>query len=264
MIVERFGTGQAWGMKRKVLAVAAHPDDIEIAMGGTLLRLAEAGWELHYFNLSCGNGGSLEKDGETTARVRLEEAREGAARLGARFYPPVARDLEIVYGVDLLRKVAAVVREVNPQMVLTHALQDYMEDHMETGRLAVTAAFAKHVPNFASDPPLPGAPGDVAVYHAMPHGGCGPLREAVTPDGYVDITGVMERKRHALEAHQSQQAWLDASQGMSSYVQAMMETGRDLGRRSGRGEYAEGWRRHLHLGLSRTEIDPLAEFYNPL
>ena len=61
-------------MKPRVLAIAAHPDDIEIFMAGTLLRLAEAGWELHYFNLSCGNGGSLEMDGETTARVRLEEA----------------------------------------------------------------------------------------------------------------------------------------------------------------------------------------------
>ena len=80
-------------MKPRVLAIAAHPDDIEIFMAGTLLRLAAAGWELHYFNLSCGNGGSLEMDGETAARVRLEEAREGAARLGARFYPPVARDL---------------------------------------------------------------------------------------------------------------------------------------------------------------------------
>jgi LmbE family N-acetylglucosaminyl deacetylase len=247
-------------MKPRVLAIAAHPDDIEIFMAGTLLRLAAAGWELHYFNLSCGNGGSLEMDGETAARVRLEEAREGAARLGARFYPPVARDLEIVYSVELLRKVAAVVREVNPSVVLTHALQDYMEDHMETARLAVTAAFAKHVPNFASDPPVPGAPGDVAVYHAMPHGGCSPLREKVEPDFYIDISGVMERKRHALEAHQSQQSWLDASQGMSSYVQSMMETGKELGRHSGRFGAAEAWRRHLHLGLSRTEIDPLADF----
>ncbi len=247
-------------MKPKVLAVAAHPDDIEIGMGGTMLRLAEAGWELHYFNLSCGNGGSLEMDGESTARVRLDEAREGAARLGAVFYPPVARDLEIVYSVELLRKVAAVVRTVNPRIVLTHALRDYMEDHMETARLAVTAAFAKHVPNFASEPPLPGAPGDVAVYHAMPHGGHGPMREAVEPGCYIDITGVMDRKRHALEAHQSQQPWLDASQGMSSYVQSMVEASEAWGRRSGRFAAAEGWIHHQHEGLSRFDTDPLADF----
>ena len=246
-------------MKPRVLAIAAHPDDIEIGMAGTLLRLADAGWELHYFNVSCGNGGSAELDGEAVAAVRLEEAREGAARLGAHFYPPVARDLEIVYSVELLRKVAAVVREVNPEVVLTHALADYMEDHMETARLAVTAAFAKRVPNFASDPARPGAAGEVVVDHAMPHGGRGPLREVVEPDLYVDISGVMERKRRALEAHQSQQGWLDQTQGMSSYVQAMVESGMALGARSGRGGAAEGWRRHLALGLAAEERDPLAE-----
>lgn len=248
-------------MKPVVLAIAAHPDDIEIAMGGTLLRMADAGWEVHYFNLSEGNGGSAELDGEAIARVRLEEGREGARRLGAKFYGPVSRDLEIVYGVELLRKVAAVVREANPRVVLTHALEDYMEDHMETGRLAVTAAFAKHVGNFVSDPARPGAPGDVAVYHAMPHGGRSPMRDEVVPDGYVDITEVLDRKCYALEAHASQQGWLDATQGMGSYVQSMVEAGREWGRKCGGGcAVAEGWRRHLHQGLSRTEIDPLREF----
>lgn len=245
-------------MKSKVLAIAAHPDDIEISMAGTLLRLAQAGWEVHYFNLASGNGGSLEMDGETTARVRLVEAKEGAARLGAVFYPPVADDLEIVYSVELLRKVAAVVRQVNPQIVLTHALQDYMEDHMETARLAVTAAFAKNVRNFLTDPAQPGVAGDVVVYHAMPHGGRGPLREAVQPDCYVDISGVLERKRQALEAHRSQQNWLDASQGMSSYVQTMLDQAAWSGKQSGIFPAAEGWRRHLHVGMSRVEQDPLA------
>ena len=63
------------GMRPSVLAIAAHPDDIEIGMAGTMLRLAEAGWDLHYFNLSCGNGGSLEMDGEETARQRLARRR---------------------------------------------------------------------------------------------------------------------------------------------------------------------------------------------
>ena len=246
-------------MKPRVLAIAAHPDDIEIGMAGTMLRLAEAGWELHYFNVSCGNGGSEVMDGEQVAALRLEEAKEGAARLGAAFYPPVGKDLEIIYSVELLRKVAAVVREVNPGIVLTHALQDYMEDHMETARLAVTAAFAKRVPNFASEPRRPGAAGEVVVYHAMPHGGRGPLGEVVEPDVYVDISGVMARKRRALEAHESQQAWLDKTQGMSSYVEAMVASGLALGQRSGRGGAAEGWRRHLALGMAREEWNPLAE-----
>ncbi len=55
------------------LAIAAHPDDIEFMMAGTLLRLEERGWEIHYFNLSTGNCGSLRHNAATT-RLRLAEA----------------------------------------------------------------------------------------------------------------------------------------------------------------------------------------------
>jgi N-acetylglucosamine malate deacetylase 1 len=61
------------------LAIAAHPDDIEIFMAGTLLRLAERGWELHYLNLADGCCGSTVHDRETTARIRLAEAQAAAA-----------------------------------------------------------------------------------------------------------------------------------------------------------------------------------------
>ncbi len=152
------------------LAIAAHPDDIEYVMAGTLLALRKAGWAIHYFNLSTGNCGSLEMDAEATARTRLGEAQEAARRLGAEFHPPIANDLEIVYSVELLRKVAAVVRQVNPSIVLTHALSDYMEDHMETARLAVTATFARGMPNYRSIPPRKPVLEPCVVYHAMPHG----------------------------------------------------------------------------------------------
>jgi hypothetical protein len=56
--------------------------------------------------------------------------------------------------------------------------------------------------------------------------------------------------RRVLAAHASQKAWLDATQGMDSYLDAADEMAREVGRMSGRFEYAEGWRRHLHLGLS--------------
>jgi len=241
-----------------VLALAAHPDDIEYVMAGTLLRLRARGWELHYFNLCSGNCGSLEMDATTTARTRLGEAGAAAALLGAHFHPPIVDDLELAYTTPLLRRVTAVVRTVNPAVVLTHAPVDYMEDHMAAARLAVTAAFAKNIPNFHSDPPWPGAPGDVAVYHAMPHGLRGPLREEIEPDQYVDTTGVHETKLAALACHQSQQGWLAASQGMNSYLQAMDDMSREMGRRSRRFTHAEGWRRHLHLGLAQADIDPLA------
>ncbi|MEM0896331.1 MAG: PIG-L family deacetylase, partial [Verrucomicrobiota bacterium] len=238
----------------------AHPDDIEFVAAGTLLQLKErAGFDLHYFNLSEGNGGSVSMSSEETARVRLEEARTAADILGATHHPPVARDLEILYTVPLLRKVAAVVREVKPSIVLTHSPVDYMEDHMNTCRLAVTAAFSHGVPNFETDPPTESYSDDVFVYHAMPHGLMTPLRQPVEADSFVDTTAVHAEKREALAAHKSQKEWLDHSQGMDSYLQNMDEISRAVGRMSCKFTHAEGWRRHLHLGFSAKDEDPLVQ-----
>ena len=241
------------------LAIFAHPDDIEFVAAGTLLLLKERGWDIHYMNLCNGNCGSVEMDAAATAKKRLDEAKEAARILGAKFYPPVSNDLELAYTTPLLRKVAAVVRESKADIVLTHAPSDYMEDHMEACRLAVTAAFSHGVPNFATDPPRDAFFHDVTVYHAMPHGLCTPLRVPVKADAFVDTTSVHETKRKSLAAHESQKHWLDVSQGMDSYLISMDEASRAVGRLSGKFEFAEGWRRHLYLGFSTAEIDPLKD-----
>jgi len=244
---------------KRVLAIAAHPDDIEFVMAGTMLRLARHGWELHYLNVSSGNCGSTSMDAEETRRVRAAEAQAAAAVLGAKFHPGICDDLEVFYDRPTLRWLAGVVREVQPEIVLTHSPEDYMEDHMNTARLAVTAAFAHGMPNFPTEPPRAPFDSDITVYHAMPHGLSDGLRRPVEPDFYVDTTDVQDRKREALACHESQQAWLDISQGMNSYLQAMDSMAATLGERSGQGfRFAEAWRRHAHLGFSSEEIDPLA------
>lgn len=244
-------------VSKSVLAIFAHPDDIEFVAAGTLLQLGARGWILHYLNLCSGNCGSVQMDAQTTARTRLAEAQEAARILGAAFHPPIADDLELFYCSETIKKVAAVVREVRPSIVLTHSPQDYMEDHMNACRLAVSAAFAHGIPNFQTHPPRPSFSEDVAVYHAMPHGLCDGLRQRVRAGLYVNTTGVQESKRSALAAHLSQKHWLDVSQGMDSYLASMDDFSRAVGGLSGCFEHAEGWRRHLHLGLSAKESDPL-------
>jgi len=241
------------------LALFAHPDDIEFVAAGTLLLLRECGWEIHYMNLCSGNGGSVQMDGATTARTRLAEAEAAAQVLGAKFYPPICDDLELIYSVESLRKVASVVRAAQPSIVLTHSPADYMEDHQNASRLACTAAFAHGIPNFVCDPQRPAYLHDVTVYHAMPHGLCDPLRKRLHAGAYVNTTRVHECKRAALAAHVSQKHWLDVSQGMDSYLISMDESARRVGELSGKYAYAEGWRRHLHLGYSSTDIDPLKD-----
>ena len=249
--------------RRSALALFAHPDDIEFVAAGTLLLLAEAGWEIHYANIANGDCGSMVTDRAETARIRDAEARAAAAVLGATFHAPVATDMLIFYDERQMRRVAAIVRAARPTIVLTHFPQDYMEDHTNACRLAVTGAFVKAMPNFVTDPPLDPVPGDVFVYHAMPHGQCDPLRRPMAPEFLVDTGTVHARKREALAAHKSQKAWLDASQGMDSYLDACDEASRRVGDRFGSGGHAEGWTRHLHLGFSARDEDPLSTALAP-
>lgn len=244
---------------KTAFAIGAHPDDIEFMMAGTLLLLKQAGYETHYMNLASGNCGSTEYDSETTRRVRLEESQQAAKILEAHFHSPLYDDLEITYDLNLLRRLAAIIREVKPTILLTHSSTDYMEDHTNTSRLAVTAAFSRGMPNFNTVPPRPAGSYDCTVYHAMPHGLRDSLRCRIIPGAFVNTTSVQETKRKALAAHQSQQQWLDESQQLNSYLQTMVDMSREVGRMSKQYEYAEGWRRRLHYGFCGPDDDPLLD-----
>lgn len=239
------------------LAVVAHPDDVEFQMAGTLLLLKDAGADIHMWNLSNGCYGSTVYPYGVIVPMRWEEAQASAREAGATIYPPIVDDLAILYTMPLLAQVAAVVRRVKPDIILTHSPQDYMEDHMIASRLTVTAAFARGMPNFQTNPPEEAWEGETVVYHAMPTGLRDPLRRRIQSELYVDIGAVLARKRAMLAKHVSQKAWLDVSQGMDSYLLEMENASRDVGRMSGCFEYAEGWRRHLHQGFGSKEADPL-------
>lgn len=243
--------------RNAAIAIGAHPDDIEFLMAGSLLLLSRAGYEIHYLNLASGNCGSTCHDGPTTQSIRRREAKAAAKILGAHYHASLTNDLEILYDLKLLRTLTGIIREVKPQVVLTHSPQDYMEDHTNTCRLVVTAAFARGMPNFRTLPHRTAIESEVTVYHAMPAGLRDPLRRRIVPGAYVNTTTVHPIKRQALAAHKSQQAWLDRSQGMNSYLQTMEDMAREVGRMSGRFKLAEGWRRHLHLGFCGPAADPL-------
>jgi len=242
-----------------VLAAVAHPDDVEFMMAGTLLRLAERGCELHIWNLANGCCGSNAHDRETIAAIRAEEARAAAELAGARWHEPIADDMAIFYQADLLSRCAAVLRQVRPAIVLTHAPQDYMEDHQNTCRLVVSACFARGMRNFPTEPPVDAVADATTIYHALPHGLRDGLGRLVRAGQYVDIEDVLPRKRSMLACHRSQKQWLDESQGMDCYLDDMEALGRAVGRLSGRFAVAEGWRRHSWLGFADRDRDPLAE-----
>lgn len=246
-------------MTRKVaFAIAAHPDDIEFLMAGTLMLLGEAGYELHYMNVADGCCGTTQYDRETIARIRREEGQAAAALIGATFHDSICHDLEVFYDRETLLRLSSIVREVAPSVVLTHSPVDYMEDHTNTCRLAVTASFARCMPNFPVTPPRDAIDQPVTVYHAQPYSNQDPLCRPVAPEYFVDVSDVLERKVAMLSCHKSQKQWLDESQGLDSYLHTLRELDAQVGRMSGRYSHAEGWRRHLHLGFCGPHDDPLA------
>jgi len=247
---------------KTAIAIAAHPDDIEFMMAGTLLLLKQHGYEIHYLNLANGNVGSVAYDQETIVTMRLKEAQRSAEILGAHFHPPFCNDIEIFYDEKTLRHVAAIIREVKPNIVLTHSPSDYMEDHSNTCRLAVSAAFTRGMPNFRTTPSLPAGTYDCTVYHALPHTLRDQLRQPIIPGAFVNTTSVHKKKMEALKAHQSQQHWLDVSQNLNSYLKTMEDLSLKVGSMSKKFVHAEGWRRHLHVGFCAPDSDPLKDLGN--
>lgn len=244
---------------KTVFALAAHPDDIEFMMGGTLLLLADAGYDLHVMNIANGSCGSATDDTETIIARRAKEAQAAAAIYGATWHPSITDDLFVFYNEEQLRKICAVLRDVNPGILLLQSPQDYMEDHTNSCRLGVSAAFARGMKNLVTDPPRAPIVGDVTVYHALPWGLTDPLRQPIAAEMYVDISTVLERKREALQCHVSQKEWLDVSQGMDSYWQGVEDLSQAVGKQSIIYQHAEGWRRHSHIGFCNGNDNPLAD-----
>ena len=245
--------------ERSAIAIAAHPDDIEFTMAGTLCLLRQSGYQTHYLNIASGSCGSLSIKPAALRAIRRREAQKAAQLLDARYHEHGADDLEILYTLPLLRWLTGIIRKVRPTLVLTHSPQDYMEDHVAACRLAVTAAFARGMPNFKATRGAPVWSGDVTLYHAMPHGLRDGLRRRITPGAFVDTESVHEQKLAALACHESQHGWLQASQGMNSYLRNMEAMSLEVGRMSRRFRLAEGWRRHSHLGFCPENADPLRE-----
>ena len=185
----------------KVLAVGAHPDDLEIGCGGTLARLKDQGHEIAMCVMARGDVGHKVIPPEELSEIREAEARAGAARLGADFFLIGYGDLAIPDSEEAVARITEVIRQVRPDFIITHPQNDYMRDHSRTGELTFEASFAASIPHLYPD--LEAIEDVVLVYEMESLGGVGFL-----PEHYVDISDVLERKLAALREHDSQVQWL--------------------------------------------------------
>jgi len=245
-------------MAKTAFAIACHPDDIEFMMVGTLIKLKEAGYEIHYMNIANGSLGTNQYDYETIVKMRRLEAIEACKVIGAHFHESLCDDLEVFYCQDTLEKLVPIVREVAPEIILTHGPYDYMEDHVNSGRLAVSAAFCRGMTNFKCNPPHPAIDSKLRVYRSMPHSLTDQLKNPIIPEILVDVTSTIDAKKTMLACHRSQKEWLDSSQGLDSYLTDMANICEHFGKMTDDFKYAEGWILHSHVGYCDQQDDPLS------
>lgn len=162
--------------KMRVLAIAPHPDDLEIGCGGTLVKLAKAGHEIYVAILTGGEAG-----GQAGQRRKEQEA-------AARFYKARKifwlgyQDTRLPVSRESIDKLDKVMKEVKADLVFANHASDTHQDHRGTGSLVLSAT--RYTQN-------------VLFYEV-------PTSVDFTPDVFVDITDVLDAKYRALRAHKSQ------------------------------------------------------------
>lgn len=246
-------------MKKIVFAIASHPDDIEFMMAGTLFRLREADYEVHYMNVANGCCGTDRHGIDEIIEIRREESKQACEYMGATFHDSLVNDLEIFYEKKLISQIASIIRQVSPDIILTQYPFEYMEDHSNTARTVVTAAFCRGMKNFPVQPDVKPITKTVTIYHSLPYGLTDSLRKPVEADFYVDVEAFIENKAKMLAKHKSQKEWLDISQGLDAYLITMKDMCAEIGKMSGKFKFAEGWIRHSHYGFCGKEDNSLAD-----
>ena len=238
--------------RRVALTLLAHPDDAEILCGGTLIRLHEAGWEIHIASATPGDCGTMDRTAADISAIRVEEARTAAALIGATYHCLDERDGFVVYDKPAIRKAVDLFRRIAPSLVFAHAPSDYMMDHEEASKLARGASFLYGAPNASALPRLEGT-AIPHLYYCDPVDGIDPLGHAVSPTTFVDITSQMPLKTRMLAAHASQRDWLRAHHGMDEYIEAMTRHAERRGQQAG-ARYAEAFVQHRGHAYPQSDL----------
>lgn len=203
----RFEAGEEYELK-KVVAFAAHPDDLDFGAAGTVARLTQAGIHVEYCLVTNGDAGGFdEKHRPDIERMRQDEQRAAAARVGvSEVHFLGERDGYVAPTLELQKKIVALLRKVRPEMVIAHHpertwsnMQSQHPDHLSVGEAVVRAVYPALENPFAF-PELQAEGLEAYRLRELWLFGGPEERE----NHFVDVSGVRELKREALLAHLSQ------------------------------------------------------------
>ncbi len=208
-------------MKKKILAIGAHPDDIEIGCGGTLSILKDQGHELTHLIVTSG-----EEGGYSTNKIELAQQREIEARNAAR----VLKADNVLFfneadGANNFSKqtkirLISVIRKLQPDIIFTHAKSDHFPDHQLVHKLTKAALLAAAGPWYSDAGTDVHQVNEVYGYEVW-----NPISEYQVA---MNITEVMERKIAAIQQHRSQindVDYVEAVRGLAKYRGVMSMIG---------------------------------------
>ena len=235
-----------------ILAVHAHPDDLDILAGGTLKLLADAGHLVVMATATAGEGGSAEFDPAETGRIRQEEASASAALIGAAYHCLGFPDLGVFNDDPSRRAVTELLRTVRPDIVITGSPADYHPDHEAISLLVRDACFAGPVANYKTGPAaaLETIP---ALYFTDAVGGRDREGYKLSRDFGVNVASVFATKQAMLAFHESQEAWVIKQHGIAALGPHMDAWTRKVGADFGV-ELAEGFRQYKHQPYPKAPV----------
>jgi bacillithiol biosynthesis deacetylase BshB1 len=177
-------------MKIDLLAIAAHPDDVELTCGGTVLKMSQAGYRTGILDLTKGETGT-----RGTPEIRLREAAQAAKILKASVRRNLGLpDARLEMREDYKMAIAEVIRELQPKAVILPYWEGRHPDHSNASKLGYEACFVAGLKNY----PLSGhAFRPFKILYAAADANA-------RPTFCVDITKEFERRRRAILAYKSQ------------------------------------------------------------
>ncbi len=185
----------------RVMAVGAHPDDIEILCAGTLAKYTARGDYVVNVVFTNGDMGHKVIGPEELARIRTEEARQAAEAIGADFKMLGEPDEWLFHDRRTRTMMIDTIREFDPDVIITHSPEDYHPDHRCCGDIVFAASFLATVPHIETE--HEGTEHVATLIYMDTLGGTN-----FVPEEYVDITDTLEKKIEAVLKHQSQVKWL--------------------------------------------------------
>ncbi|ADQ68872.1 PIG-L family deacetylase [Halogeometricum borinquense] len=227
-----------------VTAIVAHPDDADIFCGGTLKKHAERGDDVTIVYMTRGEYGGFDTTEEEVAETRESEAEAAAEALDAEARFLDFRDGRITYSMENRLELVDVIRELRPDIILTHFRDDMHPDHRVTSRLVTDAYYMASLPLAQTDHEE-WEPDNVYYFGK-------PTADEFDPEVFIDMSDQQEAKEEAILQHESQVEWLEEHGGVDAEFDGLVEGVRAQARTTGRtrgAEFAEGFV-PLHKGTS--------------